>query len=147
VSDGYLPNICNICKLLPEWNGKPLILELDHINGISSDNTLSNLRLICPNCHSQTDTFCGKQNKLKYKCLSCGKKVSKNCSRCASCNKKYQKENFRHIKINYPEDDRLIEMINSSNYENVARQLGCSSNAIRRRILKIKLLNCSPSRN
>jgi 5-methylcytosine-specific restriction endonuclease McrA len=62
--EGLLENVCHICGQLPEWNGKPLVLQLDHINGISNDNRLENLRIICPHCHSQTENFAGKNNKL-----------------------------------------------------------------------------------
>lgn len=47
----------------PEWNGKPLYLQLDHINGINNDNRLENLRIVCPNCHTQTATYCGRNKK------------------------------------------------------------------------------------
>ena len=50
------------CKVMGEWNGKPLTLELDHINGINNDNRLENLRFLCPNCNSQTSTFCGRNS-------------------------------------------------------------------------------------
>jgi hypothetical protein len=49
---------------LTEWKGKPISLQLDHINGENFDHRIENLRLLCPNCHSQTDTFGGK-NKRK----------------------------------------------------------------------------------
>ncbi len=42
------------------WRGKSLTLHVDHINGVHSDNRLENLRFLCPNCHSQTDTFCNR---------------------------------------------------------------------------------------
>jgi hypothetical protein len=58
---------CEVCSLI-EWQGKPVKLHLDHINGINTDNRIDNLRFLCPNCHSQTDTYCGKSintGKLK----------------------------------------------------------------------------------
>jgi 5-methylcytosine-specific restriction endonuclease McrA len=48
---------CNSCGIF-EWQGKKLTLHLDHINGMHDDNRLANLRLLCPNCHSQTETYC-----------------------------------------------------------------------------------------
>jgi len=51
------------CGNVGEWNGKELVLQLDHINGDNCDNRIENLRFLCPNCHSQTDTHSGKNNK------------------------------------------------------------------------------------
>ena len=48
---------CEWCGI-SEWRGQPLVLHLDHINGINNDNRLENLRFLGPNCHSQTDTYC-----------------------------------------------------------------------------------------
>ena len=55
---------CARCRLT-EWNGEPLSLHLDHINGDSRDNRLENLRVLCPNCHSQTPTYCGRNKKRR----------------------------------------------------------------------------------
>ena len=51
-----VPYACTTCGI-NEWQGKPLTLHLDHINGINNDNRIENLRLLCPNCHSQTETY------------------------------------------------------------------------------------------
>lgn len=56
--DQLIPYECQICKLLPIWNNNPIVLVLDHINGNHRDNQLHNLRFLCPNCNSQTPTFC-----------------------------------------------------------------------------------------
>lgn len=61
---GILTNRCEECGL-SEWRGKPLSIQIDHINGVRNDNRLENLRMLCPNCHSQTETFASK-NKGKY---------------------------------------------------------------------------------
>ena len=49
--------------MLMLWNGKPLTLQLHHINGNNRDNRLENLTFLCPNCHSQTDNFSGKNTE------------------------------------------------------------------------------------
>jgi len=49
--------LCAICALASEWNGLPLVLVLDHIDGDASNNRRDNLRLICPNCDSQLSTY------------------------------------------------------------------------------------------
>ena len=60
VKEGILVYNCTSCGIGDEWNGNPIVLQLDHINGIHDDHRLENLRLLCPNCHSQTDTWCGR---------------------------------------------------------------------------------------
>ena len=54
---------CFVCKNDGNWNGIKLSLHLDHINGVNNDNRICNLRFLCPNCHSQTETYGGKSNK------------------------------------------------------------------------------------
>jgi hypothetical protein len=64
IKEGLLPNKCAICSI-STWQGRPLSLHLDHIDGDRLNNTLQNLRLLCPNCHSQTETY-GARNIGKY---------------------------------------------------------------------------------
>lgn len=59
---GIFANSCQACGLA-EWQGRALSMHLDHINGIKDDNRLENLRMLCPNCHSQTPTYGGRNVK------------------------------------------------------------------------------------
>lgn len=99
---------CAWCGNIGEWNGNPLTLQLDHIDGNRKHNELSNYRFLCPNCHSQTETFgskngdrktcitcdrtvgfryeqCKKCTHLKFKCMSCKKRVHKDGIYCRKC--------------------------------------------------------------
>jgi hypothetical protein len=65
VGEGILDWRCAVC-CLETWRSKRLVLQLDHINGDRRDNRIGNLRFLCPNCHSQTDTFAGKNMGRGY---------------------------------------------------------------------------------
>ena len=60
-----ISNECSICGQQPIWFGQKLIMVLDHINGINDDCRITNLRLLCPNCNSQTQTFSGRNIKFQ----------------------------------------------------------------------------------
>ena len=60
IKNNIIPYKCCICGNEGEWQGKPLSLQLDHINGNCTDHRKENLRWLCPNCHSQTETFGSK---------------------------------------------------------------------------------------
>ena len=64
IKEGYLKNECSNCGI-SEWNGKFLPLELDHIDGNPTNHDIGNLRMLCPNCHSQTETFRAKNKRKK----------------------------------------------------------------------------------
>lgn len=64
IANNIIPYECAICHNKGEWQGEKLVLQLDHINGQHFDHRKENLRFLCPNCHSQTHTFSGK-NKNK----------------------------------------------------------------------------------
>jgi len=55
--------LCEECNIGTLYNDKKLVLELHHINGVGNDNRLENLQILCPNCHSQTDTYKGANVK------------------------------------------------------------------------------------
>jgi len=124
-----LDNKCSECGQEPEWNGKPLSLQLDHINGDSSDNRLENLRILCPCCHSQTETFSGKRKMIRNHCSVCYRQISKNSTKCRKCASKAQK-----TKIHWPNHNNLLAMVCEYGFKGTGRKLGVSDNAIRKRI-------------
>lgn len=60
--EGLIENVCSVCGIT-EWFGKSMNMELDHIDGDRSNHKMENLRMLCPNCHSQTDTYRSKNIK------------------------------------------------------------------------------------
>jgi hypothetical protein len=64
IKQQLLPYLCAIC-LVTEWQGKKIMLVLDHINGICNDNRLSNLRFVCSNCDAQLPTYKSRNRKSK----------------------------------------------------------------------------------
>ena len=129
LASGLLKNICHICGCT-EWNGKELKMILDHINGENDDYRLENLRMLCPNCDSQQETFCRggrKKNKHKkeYRC-SCGSLIergSKQCQRCSSISLR---------KVKRPSVENLSSDIKEMSWVAIGKKYGVSDNAVRK---------------
>ena len=124
---------CSECNLGNTWNNKNISLQLDHINGIHNDNRLENLRFLCPNCHSQTNTFAGRRTKgikkvlkIKAKCLDCGVDCYKHGSRCRKCAGK----KLYRFEISKNDLENLTKIYS---LEEIGRQLGVSGVAIKKR--------------
>jgi len=151
IKENLLIYECLICKI-SKWLNADLTLQLDHINGINTDNRLENLRLLCPNCHSQTNTYAGKNTIKKYN-SSDEKKTyirsrrrsvlcpEKNCSnfmdkRSEYCSECSNKKHLLKTKIDWPEIDELIKMVDETNVNQVSKKLGVSYQSVLNRIKK-----------
>jgi hypothetical protein len=129
---GILDEECSSCGLPPMWQGRPMTLQLDHINGVRSDNRIENLRLLCPNCHSQTSTFAGRNTVAIKKC-SCGKVIRPASTRCRGCTNALP----RKAKIEWPPADELRRRVAAGSREAVGRSLGVSGNAVKKHLGRI----------
>lgn len=119
VKYNLIPYCCAKCSLVNIWNKERLCLQLDHINGINIDNRLENLRWLCPNCHSQTNTFCGRKNKKIKK-----SEINPNW-------RSLPRLAGRKIK-NRPSKGILFTEIESMGYCAVGKKYGVSDNTIRK---------------
>jgi hypothetical protein len=147
---GLLNNKCYICSMEAYWNGRPLNLHLDHINGISNDHRIENLRLLCPNCHSQTETYTGKnkkkksvdaksekksRQKFKKECKTCNGILSdKRAKNCFAC---YQQ--LKKTKIIWPTAEKLQELVLENSLSQLAKIFGVSDKAIAKRCKRLKI--------
>ena len=131
LQEGFLKNQCSLCKLGPKWEGKKLVLVLDHINGESDDHRLVNLRLLCPNCNSQQKTFAGRKLRKIRNCENCGKKISRTHGLCRKCSSIKNSINRRVVK-NRPTKQMLMEDVRKMGYCATGRKHGVSDNTIRK---------------
>ena len=121
VAKGLLEYKCSVCSL-KEWLGKPISLQLDHINGQFDDNRIENLRLICPNCHSQSLTYAGKNKK--------NKPVKK--AKIYETNDERQKRLEKMRKFN-PSKEELEQLVHQFPMTTIGKKFGVSDNAVRKR--------------
>ncbi len=152
IRNGLFTNQCSCCGIT-EWQGKPITIEVDHINGISDDNRIENLRLLCPNCHSQTETFkTGNIDKLKPRanikkqsysavdmseCAHCGKEFIKHTSQSKFCSIECSNKSKHDNKWDEMDLINLVDVQNIS-FRQISIQMGVSLNAVRRQYLKRK---------
>lgn len=97
---------CEECHI-KDWNNKEIRLHVHHIDGNPRNNNRSNLQILCPNCHSQTENWCAKNVKREKKilyCSKCGKEIKyrSNSGLCKEC---YKKQTEQHV----PTREQLIE--------------------------------------
>jgi len=136
VAKGIIPEICSECGVSDEYNGKPLTLQLDHINGIRNDNRKENLRWVCPNCHSQTPTWGSKRRPVNlHPCIVCGDPCKKKYCSSKCCGVDHRAKGIIGVhKIAWPDNKTLTKMITTAGYEATARVLGVSGNAVRKHL-------------
>ncbi len=138
--EGLKQRRCEFCGQGEDWNGRRMSLIIDHVNGVSNDNRIENLRILCPNCAATLDTHCGRNARVVYEdraCLRCGAAFTPNyanhryCTR--DCGRRRPGATYpSRRRAERPPVDELVAAIGREGYEAVGRRYGVSGNAIRK---------------
>lgn len=145
LAEGLKEPRCELCGQGEIWQGRPMSMILDHINGVRDDHRLENLRMVCPNCAATLDTHCGRRNRIeraKRRCLHCektfvpGNSRQRYCSR--ACGVRWDRSILRgrpapcSRKVERPPHEQLLDEIKATSYLAVGRKYGVSDNAVRK---------------
>jgi hypothetical protein len=140
-NEGLKKKECEICGMGEDWfNGLKIVHILDHINGVSDDNRIENLRIVCPNCNSTLETHSGKNRNKKiydsekneyksdktHKKCNCGKVIligSKMCTKCMGESKR---------KFERPDLETLLKDVGELGYKGAGKKYGISDNGFRK---------------
>ena len=147
IKDSLIKYECE-CGNTGEWRNQKLILQLEHKNGIATDNRLENLCFLCPNCHSQTETFSGKNAKkfkkeykrenreykktTKNKKCKCGNLIANTSKKCVYC---YSESNRKVIR---PSKEILLQELEEMSQNAVAKKYNVSWHTITKWIIYYK---------
>lgn len=126
-----IPNCCSECHVGSVWNGKSLVLQVDHKDGNWKNNSIKNLRFLCPNCHSQTDSFSRAKTK-KRQCQDCDIEIGRGSVTCYRCSVK--RKFGRGSKILWPDILSLKKLVEDFGFAETGRQLGVTGNTVKNRL-------------
>jgi hypothetical protein len=134
--------ICELCGQGELWRGRRMGLILDHVNGVSNDNRLENLRIVCPNCAATLDTHCARGRKViraEQTCLRCGGafrpryRRQRYCSR--ECGTRWDRKGVPRPgarRVERPPYPQLVREVQALGFSGTGRRYGVSDNAVRK---------------
>lgn len=129
---------CEQC-LISVWYDTPIPLEIHHIDGDRTNNSLKNLQLLCPNCHACTDNWRGRKNIKKDNDIPLKRNKEVIISSIKKPKRKIIKERQVYVpktKITWPNKENLEKLIQEKSLCQISRELGVSDNSIRKRAKK-----------
>ena len=142
MTTGLLEPSCEMCGQGEIWRCRRMSLILDHINGVSNDNRIENLRMLCANCAATLDTHCGRNLPRERTCAGCGQTFVPRSLRHRHCSEKcwglIAATTLRGVpqparrKVDRPPYEQLIAEVASMGFAAAGRKYGVSDNAVRK---------------
>lgn len=133
---------CELCGQGETWQGQGMALILDHINGVSDDHRLENLRIVCANCAATFDTHCGRNVPTQRTCPGCGQTFMPTTLQHRYCSQRcwgtVSGERRRGIpqphlrKVQRPSYEQLLQDVRTMSFLAIGRKYGVSDNAVRK---------------
>jgi hypothetical protein len=139
---GLKQSVCELCGQGEVWLGDRMSMVLDHIDGVSDDNRLENLRMLCPNCNATLSTHCGRNTPRERPCMACGQvfvpssNVHRYCS--AECWGTIASRRYEGVprpqtrKVERPSREQLLKDLSEMSMVKVGAKYGVSDNAVRK---------------
>jgi hypothetical protein len=141
-SAGLKQRECEMCGQGESWNGRRMALILDHINGISNDHRLDNLRIVCANCAATLDTHCGRNVPHQRTCPGCGEAFMPTAMQHRYCSQRCWGIISRERKLGIPQPhlrkverppyEQLMKDVRTMSMLAVGRKYAVSDNAVRK---------------
>lgn len=142
LSTGLKQPVCELCGQGEIWNGRRMSLVLDHIDGVSNDHRLENLRIVCPNCAGTLDTHCGRNLPRQRACPTCQQMFipktirhrycSQSCWGASAAALYRGRPHPESRKVERPSHEQLRADIASMSFVAIGRKYGVSDYAIRK---------------
>lgn len=139
---GLKQPICELCGQGEIWNGRHMSLVLDHINGVSNDHRLENLRTVCANCAATLDTHCGRNLPRERICPGCSQPFAPSTMQHRYCSQECWGTISSQLKRGIPQPhlrradrppyEQLMEDVRTMSMLAVGRKYGVSDNAVRK---------------
>jgi ribosomal protein S27AE len=138
---GLKQPVCEQCGQGALWRGRTMAMILDHANGVSNDNRLENLRILCPNCAATLDTHCARTKRVlrvEQECQRCGaafvpkRRGQSYCSQ--ACGSRWGRGQPRPAarKVDRPPHAQLMREVHAIGFCATGRRYGVSDNAVRK---------------
>lgn len=142
LASGLKQRRCEMCGQGELWKGRPMSLILDHINGVSDDNRLENLRILCPNCNATLDTHCGRNIPRERTCPGCHQVFVPHTMQHRYCSQRcwgnvaatlYRGTTHPEIrKVERPSYEQLMADVETMSFVAIGRKYGVTDNAVRK---------------